>query len=481
MGLTTVGTEALRSFTLNDVPLHFVTVCPHCSTRLRIKSVYKSQSVRCKRCNDKFWAEEADGPHTTNSNESGVVQLAQAPPKEDRIVVTCPGCTATLRVRQSHVGHRVACKRCAHVFIGTWPTESALDPGLAGSPATTTPGAFPLESQSNHVESDTRLKALPSQCERLLAENQQLKTRKQQLKIRKQQLKAELQGLKDAHDQLAAENKRLNARKQQLKIRKQQLKAELQDLKDVHDQLSSENQKLRTLLDQTQAAHDRLSEQLDRATADLEGLRTELGEVTPGEVRSLVEEKASLTSEVERLAGEIQYLRDEQSALDRAADQLKRTDADLNAALAEVERCTGLLKERDDGLETGRADQHRLGVARQKALDEAEQLRSVLAEREETRRDEASRLRAKNDQLRSEHDALRRALDHAEQAHRDELTRFEQQLEQAREQSREVEVLRVKGDGLRTEPRATPGRSRAAPLGGRGASSDPRPRRTGVP
>ena len=141
MGLTTVGTEALRSFTLNDVPLHFVTVCPHCSTRLRIKSVYKSQSVRCKRCNDKFWAEEADGPHTTNSNESGVVQLAQAPPKEDRIVVTCPGCTATLRVRQSHVGHRVACKRCTHVFIGTWPTESALDPGLAGSPATTTPGA----------------------------------------------------------------------------------------------------------------------------------------------------------------------------------------------------------------------------------------------------------------------------------------------------------------------------------------------------
>ena len=185
MGLMTVGPEARGSFTLNDVPTHFVTFCPHCSTGLRVRSVYKGQAVRCKRCNDKFWAAEADGPHTTNSNGGGAVLLAQGPRfrKEALIVVACPECAATLRVRHSHVGHRVACKRCAHVFIGSWPTESPQDPAHAWPPATTTPpGVFPLQSQSNHVESDTRLKALQSQSDRLSAENQQLKIRKQQLK-----------------------------------------------------------------------------------------------------------------------------------------------------------------------------------------------------------------------------------------------------------------------------------------------------------
>jgi DNA-directed RNA polymerase subunit M/transcription elongation factor TFIIS len=122
---------------LNDVPTHFVTFCPRCSTGLRVRSAYKGQQVQCKQCNDTFPAEEADGPHTTNSNGGGAVLLAQARPKEARIVVPCPECAATLRVRHSYVGHRVACKRCAHAFIASWPTESPLHPAHACPPATT--------------------------------------------------------------------------------------------------------------------------------------------------------------------------------------------------------------------------------------------------------------------------------------------------------------------------------------------------------
>jgi chromosome segregation ATPase len=416
MGVMTVGPEPFGSFTLNDVRSHFITFCPHCSTGLKIRSVYKGRAIRCKQCHDKFWVGEADGPHTTNSNGGGAIFLAQAPPKEAPIVVTCPGCAATLRVRHSLVGHRVACKRCAHVFICSCPMESPLDQAHAGPPATTSPGAVPSESQSKHVESDTRFKALQSESDRLLAENQQLKTRKQQLKIRKQQLKTELQGLKDAYDRL-----------------------------------SSENQKLRTALDRTQEAHDRQSEQLDRATAEVEGIRAELGEVTPAEVRSLADERASLRFEVERLGGEIQHLRDEQSAHDHAADQLKRRHADLNAALAEVDRCAGLLKERDEELDTARADLHRLDVNRQKVLYEAEQLRFALAEREETMRDEASRLRAEGERLRSEVEDLRRTLDHLERTHGDEHARLEHQLHETQAQSQDVEVLRGEADRLRTE------------------------------
>jgi len=122
---------------LNDVPMHFVTFCPRCSTGLRVRSAYKGQQVQCKQCNDTFPAEEADGPHTTNSNGGRAVLLAQARPKEARIVVPCPECAATLRGRHSYVGHRVACKRCAHAFIASWPTESPLHPAHACPPTTT--------------------------------------------------------------------------------------------------------------------------------------------------------------------------------------------------------------------------------------------------------------------------------------------------------------------------------------------------------
>jgi DNA-directed RNA polymerase subunit M/transcription elongation factor TFIIS len=122
---------------LNDVPTHFVTFCPRCSTGLRVGSAYKGQQVQGKQCNDTFPAEKADGPYTTNSNGGGAVLLAQARPKEARIVVPCPECAATLRVRHPYVGHRVACKRCAHAFIASWPTESPLHPAHACPPATT--------------------------------------------------------------------------------------------------------------------------------------------------------------------------------------------------------------------------------------------------------------------------------------------------------------------------------------------------------
>ena len=113
---------------MNDVPTHFVTFYPRCSTGLRVGSAYKGQQAQCKQCNDTFPAAEAGGPHTANSNGGGAVLLAQARPKEAWIVVPCPECAATLRVRHSYVGHRVACKRCAHAFIASWPTESPLHP-----------------------------------------------------------------------------------------------------------------------------------------------------------------------------------------------------------------------------------------------------------------------------------------------------------------------------------------------------------------
>ena len=158
---------------------------------------------------------------------------------------------------------------------------------------------------------------------------------------------------------------RLLEKNQHLKARKQQLKCDLHGLRAAQDQLSSQNQELQAALDRAQTARDLLGEQLRRVTVDLEGIRAELGEFTPADVRSLAAERASLKSEVERLGAEIQILHDEQSAYARAADQLKRRDADLDAALAEIERFAGLLKDRDERLETARTDQHRWGVDRQ--------------------------------------------------------------------------------------------------------------------
>ena len=114
-----------------------------------------------------------------------------------------------------------------------------------------------------------------------------------------------------------------------------------------------------------------------------------------------------------------------------------------------------MLEQGEADLEAARAEQGRLGTDRQRAVDEADQLRATLAEREQSIRDEGNRLRdeagqlkIERDRLRSEVEDIRRSLDELEHNHRVELSRRDEQL---REVAHARDSIRAEGDQLRNE------------------------------
>src|SRR5262245_40763273 len=108
-----------------DAESRFVALCPHCSAALKIRRVYIGQRVRCKPGTKACVAEE--GQDLAAAGEAPTSPAVRA----DSVVVTCPSCRGTLKVRQSDLGHRVECKQCHQEFLVTDAAEDSplLEPG----------------------------------------------------------------------------------------------------------------------------------------------------------------------------------------------------------------------------------------------------------------------------------------------------------------------------------------------------------------
>lgn len=418
---------------MNETQTHFDASCPYCSTQLRIRRGFAGQHVQCKHCNETFVAKETDGPVGAASGEVDAVRPLPPASKEERVVVNCPSCQATLSIRRAYIGRQVRCKQCDEIFLAS---DSAAATDL--SP----------EGRRDRDGDDTERVALQAEVDRLSSENQRLR---------------------NEHNSLSTDRERA----------------------------STESERLKAELDRQELEANRLRGALDRATTDLEAIRAQLGEISPAAVRPLFEERASLIAEIDRLRDEIQVFSDEQSARDRTAGERDRQREEvLIAARAELDRLTGLLAEREAELEEARAEPDRLNADRQRAVDEADQLRierdrlrsdvenirrslDDLAQdhREElSRRDEQLRevahardsILAEGDQLRNESDGLRRALEDLEQRRRDELGRLDAELAGVAEQRRQLQERLEAAEqsckelGARNqELQADPGRSRS--------------------
>ena len=167
-----------------------LAVCPGCQATLSVRRTYIGSDVKCKHCghifpiaapadtqsdpvedskkeqllnergrpmaaNGQFQSEDEQlklkedgrlasapdelgeqlGPVTselTAIRKSSGEQLA-GPPAErfnraDRIVAVCPGCQATLSVRQAYIGSDVKCKHCGHKFPVAAPADTPSKP-----------------------------------------------------------------------------------------------------------------------------------------------------------------------------------------------------------------------------------------------------------------------------------------------------------------------------------------------------------------
>ncbi len=175
---------------MNDTQTHFVAVCPHCSTALRIRRVFAGQQVQCKHCEKTFVAEDAESPGTAGSVDGGASPSAPTSAQSERIVVTCPTCQTNLSVRRVYIGQQVRCKQCDETFLVTDP------------PARVMPT---LGSRADRPETDVSYEALQVEISR----------RNQELQASRNQLQAEIDRAKSVQanlDRLMVENQELESR-----------------------------------------------------------------------------------------------------------------------------------------------------------------------------------------------------------------------------------------------------------------------------
>src|SRR5262249_36887035 len=221
-----VGPLAGEPDPMSDAQTHFVAVCPHCAGQLKIRRGYLGPAVRCKHCAQTFQAEEppAAAPATPASGEGEAGTAIHPWPKKDRIVVTCPSCNDSLRVRREYIGQTVQCKRCGHAFAVTAPAEAQPDP------AATIPEPSPDATAAEYERLAGANLRLHAAWEQLQAEHQRLASEHQQLRDREGLLAAESQKLLDEQDQLEAEHARLKTDHGRIQQRLDQVTTELESV-----------------------------------------------------------------------------------------------------------------------------------------------------------------------------------------------------------------------------------------------------------
>jgi predicted Zn finger-like uncharacterized protein len=333
---------------MHESPRHFDSICPNCSASLRINREHVGKNVICKHCDHSFLAEESPEPIHTSREEGTASPSIQQAVQGERIVVVCPSCQATLRVRRVYVGRQVLCKQCNHTFTVSDRAKSQpeLDVSDHGGTSKTSPHQPNIESGSS---------ATQSEYDRLLTEHEQLLA---------------------AHTQLQEEDSRHAAGHARYKLKYKQV-----------------------------------GEELSRAMTELDRIRAQLGTIAPEDVCNLVEERESLRAEVNRLSDANHLLCAERSAREHLAAELERRESELAAARAkhgllsnhlqdalnEVDQVRTTLGERVD-LMRNENDQLRA---------ELESLREALDRADATHRVERDQLRAEHATLNDQHRQLR--------------------------------------------------------------------------
>jgi len=301
---------------MSETHSHFVTVCPNCSTKLRVNRKHIGQDVTCKHCEHTFRAGQTNDPIAPSSGEGMAGPSIQAAQPEDRIALTCPSCQATLSVRRIYVGNQVRCKQCGNTFLVSAPAQPQPEPA-----GTAPPGISAMSSPPGDI-------------------------------------KHEIPGTETAHESLRIQHDQLLADREQLQAAHNQLDAEHNRLRTEHERLRTEHEQLRTEHEQLRTEYRQLCEQKDSLTMDLDTIRAGLGTISPAEIRPLAEERDSLRAEVRRLLDQISTfdnLGAEVDRLRRALNVAERTHHDdrdkLTAELAAVTEQHRQLQDRHASIE----------------------------------------------------------------------------------------------------------------------------------
>jgi chromosome segregation ATPase len=433
---------------MSETPSHFVAVCPNCLVSLKVQSAYSGSQVRCKHCEHKFRAFAPDYPAPSSSSAddyaAGSLNLAAKP--VERMAVTCPVCSTSLNVRRAYAGKYVQCKKCEHKFL----VPNIIEPSVKPRPASSEPDLFDRLYQDLDQTEEPQSESAPA------PEPAQQFPEQSALRAERDQLQGTIEELRN--DLARTEAERDSALAQGAQIR------------DEHDRLRSQ--------------HDQAGEEHQRLAAELASIQTELGESTPGDLKSLRTENERLTAETEQLQDEVKTIRAELSARGELTQTLAQRDEELRLAKLKIdqldehlrsqvarhdhvgqqvrglreelgaqeaerdrlkreleqreqamkaaddrhEQLAGKLRTHEDERSAAQADIERLASLHQAALDEAEQHRVALARRDEE-------LACVNEERTAEIEGLKRRLSESENSRQAERNSLEEQLHLIRDQA----------------------------------------------
>ncbi len=247
-------------------------------------------------------------------------------------------------------------------------------------------------------------------------------------------LRGELDRLGSEHDQERQEHQRL--RSELVTIREalepftpdeiSSLKAERESFKTETDRLREQVQTLRGEL----SARGNPAELLAQRDDEIHSARV-LGDQLKEQIRHLEAALEGAQADRDQLNQEVRGQHDQLAAArarcDRLSERIHERDEALESSHAKLEEIAQQLRGRDDELSGKQAELERLTEQLQAALNDAKQLRTTLAQREQE-------VRLESHQRHAQVDDLHRTLDEAVKNHLHERDRLAEQLRLTREQ-----------------------------------------------
>ena len=448
-------------------------VCPGCSASLRVRSIYAGRYVRCAHCEEKFL----------------VPSVVQAQ-RQANLTSVDADLLNQLNGKLEHPHADPQPREAARAVSESEPetVREVLSRMLADF-GTLQEDRVRIRMERNTIRA--QLKKLRGKYELLKSERDNDRSEHQRLGAEYATISEALGALtpedigilKIDHESLRRERDRIVAELGTLREDCNAIQLERDSIQAQHEQLGGE-------LDRLRSEHDQQQQEHHRQGAELATIREALEPFTPGEINSLKAEREFFKTETDRLREQVKTLRGELSVRGNPAellaqrddeirsarvlgDQLKEQIRHLEAALegaqadrdqlnqevrdqhdqlaaarARCDRLSERIHERDEALESshakleeiarqlrGRDDElsgklaelERLTEQLQAALNDAKQLRTTLAQREQE-------VRLESHQRHAQVDDLHRTLDEAVKNHLHERDQLAEQVRLTREQ-----------------------------------------------
>ncbi|MGA7497359.1 MAG: hypothetical protein WBX00_11580 [Isosphaeraceae bacterium] len=448
-------------------------VCPGCSASLRVRSIYAGRYVRCAHCEEKFLVPSVvqaqrqanltsvdanllnqlngklEHPHADPQPREAARAVSESEPEtvrevlsrmladfgtlqEDRVRIRMERNTIRAQLKKLRGKYELLKSerdndRSEHQRLGA---ELATIREALGASTPEDIGILKAEHESLRRERDRIVAELGA----LRDDHNAMQSQRDSIQAQLELLRGELDRLGSEHDQERQEHQRLGAELATIREALEpftpgeinSLKAEREFFKTETDRLREQVKTLRGEL----SVRGNPAELLAQRDDEIRSARV-LGDQLKEQIRHLEAALEGAQADRDQLNQEVRDQHDQLAAArarcDRLSERIHERDEALESSHAKLEEIARQLRGRDDELSGKLAELERLTEQLQAALNDAKQLRTTLAQREQE-------VRLESHQRHAQVDDLHRTLDEAVKNHLHERDQLAEQVRLTREQ-----------------------------------------------